>query len=100
MKVTKALKIVVIPVLAVLSFVSTANTALADYLNSEGNGGEYRYELWSTDDGSAYYLKIWDRDAAPESSPNATTRAFESSRKALIYFDCNYAKKNLAECNQ
>ncbi|MEH2176052.1 hypothetical protein [Nostoc sp.] len=100
MKLIQILKLAVIPVLTVFSFVSTSNTALADYLNSQGSGGNYRYELWSTDDNSYYYLKVWLYEASPESNPYSTTRAFPSSREALIYFDCNFAEKNLPECSQ
>ncbi|WP_373525733.1 hypothetical protein [Nostoc sp.] len=100
MKLIQILKVAVIPVLTGLSFLSTSNTALADYLNSEGVGGNYRYELWSSDDNSGYYLKIWLNEASPTSDPYSTTRAFTSSREALINFDCNYAEKNLPECSQ
>ena len=100
MKLIQILKLAVIPVLTVLSFVSTSNKVLADYLNSQGSGGNYRYELWSTDDNSNYYLKIWLYEASPTSSPYRTTPEFASTREALIYFDCNYAEKNLAECSQ
>ena len=98
MKLIQILKVVVIPVLTVFSFVSASNTALADYLNSQGSGGNYRYELWSTDDNSGYYLKVWLYEASPKSDPHYTDGSFNSSREALIYFDCNYAKKSLPEC--
>ncbi|MBN4004853.1 hypothetical protein [Nostoc sp. LPT] len=100
MKLIQILKLAVIPVLTVLSFVSTSNKVLADYLNSQGSGGNYRYELWSTDDNNYYYLKVWLYEASPESNPYNITRAFPSTREALIYFDCNYAEKNLPECSQ
>lgn len=99
MKLIQILKLAVIPVLTIFSFVSTSNTALADYLNSQGSGGNYRYELWSIDN-NHYYLKIWRYEASPESSPYRTTPGFASTREALIYFDCNYAEKNLPECSQ
>jgi hypothetical protein len=98
MKLIQILKVAVIPVLTVFSFVSTSNTALADYLSSQGSGGDYRYELWSSDDNSGYYLKIWSDKASPTSSSYTTTREFASSREALIYFDCNYAERSLPEC--
>ncbi|WP_180267530.1 hypothetical protein [Nostoc linckia] len=98
MKLTQILKIAVIPVLSGFTFVSASNTALADYLNSQGSGGDYRYELWSSDDNSRYYLKIWLYEASPTSSPHTTTRGFDSTREALIYFDCNYAERSLPEC--
>jgi len=100
MKLIQILKVAVIPVLTVFSFVSASNTALADYLNGEGTGGNYRYELWSSDDNSDYYLKVWLYEASPKSDPHSTTREFPSSREALIYFDCSYAEKNLPECSQ
>ncbi|OKH34312.1 hypothetical protein FACHB389_16235 [Nostoc calcicola FACHB-389] len=92
------LKMAVIPVLSGFTFASASNIALADYLNSQGSGGDYRYELWSSDDNSSYYLKIWLYEASPTSSPRTTTRGFDSSREALIYFDCNYAQRSLPEC--
>ncbi|BAY13055.1 hypothetical protein [Calothrix sp. NIES-2098] len=99
MKLIQILKVAVIPVLAVFSCLSISNIALADYLNSEGTGGNYRYQLWTSDDNSNYYLKIWSSEASSESKAY-TTSYFASSREALIYFDCNYAKKNLPECRQ
>lgn len=98
MKLSQILKIAVIPVLSGFTFVSASNTALADYLNSQGSGGDYRYELWSSDDNSNYYLKIWSVEASPTSSPYTTTGGFDSSREALTYFDCNYAERSLPEC--
>ncbi|WP_176727103.1 hypothetical protein [Nostoc sp. KVJ20] len=98
MKLIQILKVAVIPVLTVFSLVSASNIALADYLNSQGSGGDYRYELWSSDDNSSYYLKVWLYEASPTSSPHTTTRGFDSSREALIYFDCNYAERSLPEC--
>ena len=98
MKFIQTLKITVIPLLAIFSCVATSNTALADYLNSEGTGGDYRYELWSSDDNSSYYLKIWRSEASPDSQADITTTSFDSNRDALIFFDCNYAKRNLPEC--
>jgi hypothetical protein len=99
MKLIPILKVVVIPVLGIFSFLSLSNIALADYLNSEGTGGDFRYELWTSDDNNAYYLKIWLRDSNTESRPYTTTIKFASTREALIYFDCNYADKKLPECN-
>ncbi|WP_083389462.1 hypothetical protein [Trichormus sp. NMC-1] len=98
MKTTQVLKIALIPILAISTLLSISNTALADYLRSEGFGGEYRYELWSTDDGNDYYLKIWDKDKDPQTDSYRKTRSFKSSREALIHFDCNYAGKSLPEC--
>ncbi|MDF5710665.1 MAG: hypothetical protein PUP90_24095 [Nostoc sp. S4] len=100
MKLIQILKVAVIPVLSAFSLFGASNTALADYLNSQGGGGDYRYELWSSDDNSNYYLKIWLNEASPTSSPYTTTREFDSTREALIYFDCNYAKRSLPECPQ
>ncbi|MEH2325472.1 MAG: hypothetical protein V7K32_18320 [Nostoc sp.] len=98
MKFIPTLKVAVIPVLTVLSLLSASNKVLADYLTSEGIGGNSRYELWSTDDNSYYYLKIWSSEASPNSDPYYTSRAFTSTGEALIYFDCKYTKKNLPEC--
>jgi len=98
MKTSQLLKIALVPILAISTLLSISNTALADYLTSEGYGGEYRYELWSSDDGQKYYLKIWDKDEDPKQDNYRKTRNFESSRKALIHFDCNYAEKSLPEC--
>lgn len=98
MKLIQILKVAVIPVLTVLSLLSASNKVLADYLNSQGIGGDSRYELWSTDDNSYYYLKVWSSEASPNSEPYYTIRAFTSTGEALIYFDCKYTKKNLPEC--
>lgn len=98
MKLINLLKVVAIPCLAVLSCLANAHTALADYLTSEGSGGNYRYELWSSDHNGSYYLKIWSIKASPNSKSYITTPSFDSSREALIYFDCNYAEKSLPEC--
>lgn len=88
----------VIPILTIFTLLSLSNTALADYLTSEGAGGDYRYELWSSDDGSYYYLKIWSDKEDPKSDSYSTSPGFASSREALTYFDCNYAGKSLPEC--
>ncbi|MBN3873244.1 MAG: hypothetical protein HWQ23_24135 [Nostoc sp. JL33] len=87
MKLIQILKVAVIPVLTVFSFLSTSNTALADYLTSNGIEGKYHYELWSSDDNKDYYLKIWPNDqGSPESAPSySITRHFSSSREALSY---------------
>lgn len=98
MKLIQILKIAVIPVLTVLSLLSASNKVLADYLTSQGSGGNYRYELWSSDDNSGYYLKVWRNEASPTSDPHHTDGSFNSSREALIYFDCNYAERSLPEC--
>ncbi|WP_334926544.1 hypothetical protein [Nostoc sp.] len=79
---------------------SASNQALADYLTSQGSGGNYRYELWSTNDNNHYYLKVWSSEASSSSDAYSTTSSFTSSRDALIYFDCNYAEKSLPECPQ
>ncbi|ABA20482.1 hypothetical protein Ava_0858 [Trichormus variabilis ATCC 29413] len=98
MKLNQILKLAIIPFLTVFSVLGTSSLALADYLSSQGTGGKYRYELWSSNDNKSYYLKIWLRDSSYDSSPYTTTRAFTSTRDALIHFDCNYAEKNLPEC--
>lgn len=98
MKLSQRLKLAVIPVLSTLSILGMSNIALADYLTSQGMGGDYRYELWSSDDNKSYYLKIWLRTANPDSDPYSITRRFNSSREALVHFDCNYAERSLPEC--
>lgn len=98
MKSSSFLKLTIIPILAVLSCIAVAHTAIADSLSSQGSGGNYRYELWSSDDKVSYYLKIWSREASPNSKSYITTPNFDSVREALIYFDCNYAEKSLPEC--
>jgi hypothetical protein len=98
MKTSQVLKTALVPILAISTLLSISNTALADYLRSEGRGGDYVYELWSNDDGSSYYLKIWSDQANSKKDPSSKTRSFKSSRDALIYFDCNYAGKSLPEC--
>jgi hypothetical protein len=45
MKVTQILKAALLPSLTVFTLISAPNTALADYLKSEGFGGEYYYEI-------------------------------------------------------
>ncbi|MEH2120393.1 hypothetical protein [Nostoc sp.] len=98
MKLIQILKVAVIPVLTGLSLLSASNKVLADYLTSEGIGGNYRYELWSSDDNSGYYLKIWSNEASPKSEAYFTSREFTSTGEALIYFDCKYAERSLPEC--
>ena len=99
MKISQLLfKIALVPILAISTLLSISNTALANYLTSEGYGGNYRYELYSADDDSKYYLKVWYKDQDPKKDPYYRFGVFESSRKALIHFDCNYAGKSLPEC--
>ncbi|MBK1988554.1 hypothetical protein A0J48_013570 [Sphaerospermopsis aphanizomenoides BCCUSP55] len=98
MKTTQILKAAALPVLTVFTLISVPNTALADYLRSDGFGGEYRYELWSSDDGQKYYLKIWDKDEDPQKDSYVTRGSFKSSSDALNYFDCYYALKSLPQC--
>jgi hypothetical protein len=97
-KTSKILKIALIPILAISTLLSISSTALANYLTSEGYGGDYRYELYSADDGSQYYLKIWYKDQDPKKDPYYRFGVFNSSRQALNHFDCYYAGKSLPEC--
>ncbi len=85
MKTSQISKIVLIPMLAISTLLSISTTALADYLRSEGRGGDYLYELWSTDDGNNYYLKIWSDKANPRKDPSKQVGGFDSSRKALTH---------------
>lgn len=88
MKLTQIPKLTVIPLVTAFSILFTSNAALADYITSQGSGGNYRYELW-TDGNNNYVLKIWTKEATSD-SPYITSKTFSSSRDALIYFDCNY----------
>jgi hypothetical protein len=98
MKTSQLLKIALIPILAISTLLSVSKIALADYLRSDGRGGDYIYQLWSTDDGNNYYLKIWDKDENPQKDSYVRRGGFKSSGEALNYFDCNYAGKSLPEC--
>ncbi|HLO86382.1 MAG TPA: hypothetical protein VK203_15485 [Nostocaceae cyanobacterium] len=98
MKSIKIPNIVVILIVTISAFLAGSNSALADYLSSEGSGGRYYYQLWSSDDSSYYYLKIWLLEQDPKSRPYTQTRSFRSSSEALDYFDCNYADKSLPNC--
>ncbi len=98
MKLSQILKLAVIPVLSALNILGISNIALADYRTSQGSGGDYRYELWFDDDNKSYYLKIWSREDSPESDSYTTSRGFDSSREAVVYFDCYYAERSLPEC--
>lgn len=98
MKLGQILKLAVISVLSAFSILGISNLALADYRKGQGRGGDYRYELWSSDDHKSYYLKIWLRKASSDSYPHHITGYFDSSREALIHFDCYYAEKSLPEC--
>ncbi|MBD1871757.1 hypothetical protein H6F95_31530 [Cyanobacteria bacterium FACHB-471] len=84
-------------VLATATVLLTAGAALADFRVGNGTGGNYAYELWRTDDGAQYYLKIWTRRGYPNGSP-IQSDSFESSRDALNYFDCRYAERSLPSC--
>ncbi len=87
MKTSQLLKIALVPILAISTLLSISSTALADYLTSEGYGGDYYYELWSSDDNKEYYLKIYDRDEDRTKYNYWTVGGFKSSREALNYFD-------------
>jgi hypothetical protein len=101
MKTSQLLKIALIPILTASTLLSMSTTVLADKRKGQGIGGDYRYELWATEKNRSYYLKIWTRKSNPKKDPYLKkTRGFDSSRKALIYFDCNYAKKSLPQCPQ
>lgn len=86
-------------VLTTAALLTLSNVATADYLVSNGGGGNYNYQLWADEDNFHYYLKIWSRKEDPSSEPSSTTRNFESTRDALNYFDCSYADKDLPVCS-
>jgi hypothetical protein len=84
-------------VVAAATVLLTASAALADFRVGNGTGGDYAYELWRTDDGALYYLKIWTRRSYPRGSYFQSI-SFESSRDALNYFDCEYGERSLPSC--
>lgn len=84
--------------LTTATILTMSNVARADYLVSNGGGGDYNYQLWTDEDNTHYYLKIWSRKADSSSGPS-TTGDFESTRDALNYFDCSYAQKDLPVCS-
>lgn len=88
--------------LTIATLFTASSNAMADSLVSNGSGGnsngDYRYELWQTTDNTSYYLKIWKTETKAQEKQFFTTQHFESSRKALDYFDCNYAGKSLPVC--
>ncbi|KOP25774.1 hypothetical protein AMR41_13770 [Hapalosiphon sp. MRB220] len=89
-----------LPLLATLTFISISTVAKADYLVSNGSGGDYSYELWQNTDNTQYYLKIWKRESYGKQEADRITRSFESSQEALEHFDCEYADKSLPACPQ
>ncbi|MBD1999700.1 hypothetical protein H6F88_17350 [Oculatella sp. FACHB-28] len=84
-------------ILAMTTILLTTRAALADFRVSNGTGGNYAYQLWRTDDGTQYYLKIWSRRSYPNGS-HFQSGSFESSRDALNYFDCEYGGRSLPSC--
>jgi hypothetical protein len=84
--------------LIIATIFTTSSVAIADSLTSNGTGGNYKYQLWRTTDGTRYYLKIWRNDSNPNSEPSQITHSFESTRDALEHFDCYYAEKSLPSC--
>ncbi|MBW4505700.1 MAG: hypothetical protein KME64_04210 [Scytonematopsis contorta HA4267-MV1] len=93
------LNIVKLLLLTTMAVVATSTAALADSLVGNGGGGDYKYQLWRSTDGSSYYLKIWTRESNPNTESSlSTTHSFQSSRDALEYFDCNYAGRSLPSC--
>lgn len=95
-------KTTLLAILTLASLLAFPRIALADFMANSGSGGyydkstgrsyRYEYEVWSDDNNTAYTLKVWDsRDYPNGSSYRSVT--FESARKALDYFDCNYAQK-------
>ncbi|MGJ5672576.1 MAG: hypothetical protein ACR9NN_02985 [Nostochopsis sp.] len=91
-------KKILLPLLTTLTLISVSTVAKADYLVSNGSGGEYSYELWQNTDNTRYYLKIWRREVYGKEGAYQTTSSFESSQEALEYFDCRYAGKSLPAC--
>ena len=92
------LKKIAFLLLTTVTMMSASTVAIADSRTSSGGGGDYNYELWQSTDNTHYYLKIWDRKTPQNTEPSHTSYQFSSSREALEYFDCNYAKKSLPSC--
>lgn len=67
------------------------------YDTSIGKGENYRFELWGTNFNDEYWLFIWSADDYP-SGPFSWITGFSTSREALDYFDCRYARKSLPVC--
>ncbi|MGJ3245381.1 MAG: hypothetical protein ACFE0I_04820 [Elainellaceae cyanobacterium] len=65
---------------------------------SNGEGGTYQYQLWRNWNGSEHYLFVWRRGASNSQSPSYSY-VFASSREALGFFDCQFAERNLLNCN-
>jgi len=88
--------------LTTATILTASTTAMADSLVGNGSGGDsrgdYTYELWQTANNNGYYLKIWKRETNIQGEMLSPNPSFESSRKALDYFDCNYAGKSLPVC--
>ncbi|MFB2768809.1 hypothetical protein ACE1AT_05880 [Pelatocladus sp. BLCC-F211] len=91
-------KKILLPLLTTLTLISVSTVAKADYLVSNGSGGEYSYELWQNTDNTGYYLKIWKREFYGKEEAYTTSSSFESSQEALEHFDCYYADKSLPAC--
>jgi hypothetical protein len=92
-----------LPFLAVVStgitLIGTTLLAGAEFRVNTGTSGDYAYELWRSDDGWEYTLKIWYRRDYPDGSVYRHYGAFESSREALDYFECHYAD-NQSACDR
>jgi hypothetical protein len=87
MKTSQLLKIALVPILAISTLLSVSHTALADYLRGNGRGGDYIYELWSTDDGSSYYLKIWSDKEDTQKNPFIKTKLSTNKCQLTSYND-------------
>uniref|UniRef100_A0A0C1N9Z1 Uncharacterized protein n=1 Tax=Tolypothrix bouteillei VB521301 TaxID=1479485 RepID=A0A0C1N9Z1_9CYAN len=78
----------------IFALLTVSSTAIADSMTINGSGGNYSYEIWRTTDNKSYYLKVWERQSNRQGTPLNTIRNFESTGKALNYFDCHYARQS------
>ena len=96
------MKNILVFLLTTATILTASTAAMADSFVGNGSGGnhtgDYSYELWLTTDNTRYYLKIWKLESYKKGEPSWTTHSFESSRKALDYFDCNYTRKSAPDC--
>lgn len=65
---------------------------------SNGQGGTYQYQLWRNWNGAEHYLFVWRRGVSDSQSPSYSY-VFTSSREALDFFDCQFAERNLPNCD-
>lgn len=70
----------------------------APFQISEGEGGEFNYQIWQNLNRDEYYLFIWDQHHDDNDEPAASYN-FNSAAAAQSFFTCRYARERLASCN-